>query len=467
MAARHSSMTSVQEILNQAWQVQQRGQPAQAEAIYRHILAAHPQHAATWCYLGIALFDQKRFAQSEQAYRQAISLQHHFPVAWNNLGNALRMLARPDEAEQAFAEALRQQPGYATAMKNRGTLRAWTGHFDAAVESFREALSITPEDAELYRNIGVIRLLQGQFSEGWQAYRSRWRMPGFVRLADPGTVWDGSDPLGKTFFLYPEQGLGDAIQFVRMARYLQQRGARTLVQASARMLPLVQRVEGVDMLILEGTSPLPPFDFHGSFIDIADRAGVNADTIPGDVPYVRLPTQLCDSWREWAERLKGFRIGINWQGNPEHQADAFRSIPLAEFEPLAELEDVQLVSLQQGYGAEQLERSPMRGSIVRLPADADRISGAFLDTAAVMTQLDLIVTSDTALAHLAGALGLPVFTVLGYVPDWRWLLGRDDTPWYPTMRLFRQPAVGDWRSCFERIAEEVQRRQGVDGADRH
>ncbi|QDV55047.1 tetratricopeptide repeat protein [Rosistilla oblonga] len=450
-------MPTVQEVLNQGWTIQQQGNYAAAEKIYRHVLQQAPGSAAGWCYLGIALYDQRRFEESEAAYRKALSLQNHFPIAWNNLGNTLRMLGQVEQADQAFETSLQQDPKYLSPLKNRGTLWVWTGQIDRGLAAFEASLEVAPNDPELHRNLGVIHLLKGDFRRGWDEYRWRWKMPGFVRPNVSQPVWNGSDPQGKTFLLYSEQGLGDAIHFVRMAIALKERGARTIVQAAPKLIPLLSTCRGIDQLIPEGMLP-GNFDFHCSFIDAADRLGIDVESIPDVGPYLGPSENLQAYWANWLAQIPGKKkVGICWQGNPQHQADIFRSIPLQAFEPLASIPDVQLVCLQHGFGIQQLDQVDFADQIVRLPANLDQSSGAFMDTAAIMKGLDLVVTSDTSVAHLAGALGVPVWVGLPKVPDWRWLLQGDSSPWYPSMRLFRQPEMKNWAAVMAEIKLHLER----------
>ncbi len=466
-------MTTLQTALEQAWQAHQAGEVAAAESVYRQVIARQPQHAAAHVYLGIALFDQRRFLESAAAYRTALAITPQFPIAWNNLGNTLRMLGDVEQADTCFQKALDGQPGYLSPLKNRGTLWIWAGEIEKGLASYRQALQLAPQDPELHRNLGVIYLLQERYAEGWPEYRWRWRcLPG-GRPAYPFPLWQGEDPQGKTFLLYPEQGIGDAIQFVRVCHTLHGAGARTILRCGGHLIPLFSAAPGIDMLIPDSV-PLSqletgPIDYHASLIDVVDgwygRTGELATAAGASGPdapaYLNISAPLVDYWRRALDaslpRQAGRRrIGICWQGNPQHHADVYRSIPLAEFRPLAQLADVSLISLQHGSGSEQLDRVDFAHAIARLPESIDQSGGAFLDTAAIIRNLDLVVTVDTSTAHLAGALGVPVWLLLGRVPDWRWLQTGQTTPWYPNMRLFRQSQLGDWSDVLERVVSELR-----------
>jgi Flp pilus assembly protein TadD len=451
-------MPSTEEILQQAWQVHQRGNPSKAEQVYRSVVEKEPRNANAWCYLGIAMHDLKQYAQAVRAYENAIKLQPQFPIALNNMGNSLRYLGRVADADAAFQKALDQSPKYFNALRNRGTLHAWTGRIDLAFEYYHQAMQLNPNDAELHRNLGVIHLLQGNFAEGWREYRYRWQCAEAIQHAYRQPKWSGEPLEGKTILLYAEQGLGDTIHFVRFAKELKKLGAKTIVHIQPQLLAILQSCKGIDELIPNSLRVESPFDYHCSLIDVADVMQIDATSIPCEIPYLTASPNLVQYWQSaWSRSLPHarIRIGIHWQGNADHQADMFRSFPLQCMLPLEKIEGVQLVSLQKGNGTEQLRTWPGKETIFCLPEDVDTTSGAFMDTAAIMRQLDYVVTSDTSIAHLAGALGVQTCIVLGFTPDWRWLQLRPDSPWYPTIRLFRQTEIGEWTTVLQEVANYI------------
>jgi Flp pilus assembly protein TadD len=475
-------MSNLQIALQQAWAAHQAGNVAAAESVYRQILAQQPRHAATLVYLGLAHFDQRRFSEAAQAYRQAIQIQPDFPIAWNNLGNAMRMLGQLSEADDCFTRALQQKPDYLSPMKNRGTLWIWSGEVERGLASYQDAMRIAPNDPELHRNLGVIYLLQQRYEEGWAEYRWRWSLNPGGRPRHPSPIWEGEDPSGKTFLLYPEQGIGDAIHFARAAHTLKQAGARTVLQCAPKLVPLMSSITGIDMVVPEGMSAEEfgsgKIDYQASLIDVIDRwygrtgvlatsfaplsqavgppgaAGQSAGSFDATSAYLRASDTLVDYWRRALFPPIGDhkRVGICWQGNSQFHADIYRSVPLESFAPLSKVDGVSLYSLQHGHGREQLDTCSFGSSIVRLPDSIDQSSGAFLDTAAIIRNLDLVITVDTSTGHLAAALGKPVWVVLGTVPDWRWTLEGETSAWYPTVRLFRQQKMGQWDEVFQRLA---------------
>jgi len=466
-------MDPFQQTLQRAWALHQAGDIANAELMYRHVLAKSHDHAIAHVYLGIALFDQRRFQASADHYRHALRLQPNFPIAWNNLGNSLRMLGCTDEADACLETSIRQKPDYLSPLKNRGTLWIWAGEVKRGLQWYEAALRLAPADPEVHRNLGVIYLLQENYQLGWPEYRWRWSFIDGGRPRYPIPVWSGEPVTGKTFILYPEQGLGDAIQFVRVAATLKAAGARTIVVCRPALLPLFSSTPGIDMLVPEGMAVEERIDYQASFLDVVDHwygATGTLATAANEVNlrdgYLSVSPTLNDYWKRYLDCniASKYRIGICWQGNPQHHADIYRSVPLNLFGDLAALPDVTLVSLQHGFGSEQISEVPFRQSLRCLPKDMDTSGGAFLDTAAVMKNLDLVITSDTSTAHLAGSLGVPVWLLLGKVPDWRWLQHGDTTPWYPSMRLFRQSKIGDWSDVFRRVNEEAMHWLGNAGA---
>ena len=447
-------MATTDEILAQTWQIHQKGQHAQAEQVYRSVVQREPNNFNAWCYLGIALHDLRRYTESVAAYERALSLQPKFPIVLNNMGNSLRYLGRVEEADEAFQKAIDMSPDYFNAYRNRGTLHAWTGRIDLAFKYYHQAMQLNPSDAELHRNLGVIHLLQGNFKEGWAEYDYRWKCVEAIQHRYPQPKWTGQPLKGKTILLYSEQGLGDTIHFIRFAKVLKEQGATTMVHFQPPLLALLQCCPGIDYLIPNSLQTEHPFDYHCSLLDVAKVLEIDDTNVPNEVPYLHIPQNLKDYWRTILDKAlppAKLRIGINWQGNPDHQADMFRSFPLNALAPLADIDGVQLISMQRGKGSEQIRIWHGSQRIFTLPEDLDESSGAFMDTAAIAHHLDWIVTSDTSLAHLAGALARPTCVLLGYTPDWRWLQHRPDSPWYPTCKLFRQPQVGDWKKVVEQV----------------
>ncbi len=456
------TMAGHSQSLQQGWQRHQSGDIAGASQLYQSVIDADPKNADAWVYLGIALFDERRFDESADAYRRAIGVRPQYPIAWNNLGNSLRMSGDVERADECFQKALDQDPNYLSALKNRGTLWIWTGEIERGLHWYRRGLEVDPDHAELHRNLGVIELLRGNYEVGWSEYRWRWNVPGLYRPATSAPVWRGESIAGKTILLYPEQGLGDAIHFVRVAKTLSERGAQVLLQCGPKLIPLFTSTLaslGVSRLFSD-TQPTPPVDFHASLIEAIDvlyqldrRIGYCTELMKPGHGYLGVSADLVAYWKRWLDaNTTGRRIGINWQGNPGHHADVYRSISLSTLEPLSKIEGVTLVNLQFGFGAEQIGQCDFGDRIVQLPDHVDATEGAFTDTTAILASLDAVITTDTAIAHLAGAVGADVRLMLARVPDWRWLQTGEKTPWYPTMTLVRQRELGVWDDVVKSVS---------------
>lgn len=448
--------TQAQQQLTQGWQLHQQKKYQDAEAIYRSVLQQHADNANGWCFLGIALHDQHRYQEAVDAYREALKLKPEFPIALNNLGNTLRYVQELEEADACFLKAIAQKPDYLNAYKNRGTLHVWTGNFELGLECYLQGLKLNPEEPELHRSLGVMYLLKGEFEKGWAEYRWRWKVGDLKRPFTNVKVWNGEGLAGRSIVLTAEQGLGDTLNFVRFAKVIRKIGANTHIYCQPALVKLLQQTPEIGPLYANNQPFKQPVHYQCSLLDVADILGVNADNIPSEPAYLTAAPNLIEHWRpRITESPAKLRIGVAWQGNPDHQADAYRSFPLDCFKPLAELDGVEFWSLQSGFGSDQL-RGWTGASPVKQIEGLDQAHGAFMDSAAIMKSLDLFITSDTSLAHLAGALGVPCWIGLGYMPDWRWLLNRLDSPWYPSVRLFRQETMGNWSAVFVKMRRELE-----------
>ncbi|HYV39898.1 MAG TPA: tetratricopeptide repeat protein [Gemmataceae bacterium] len=461
----------------------------QAIRCYEQALRLKPGFAQAWYNLGNVLGKQNKLVDAVGAYQQALRLMPENADALKNLGNALAAQHQWSDAERCHLEAVRLRPGDAAAQYNLGLVQERQGKHEQAITSYRQALQDDPHNVDVHLNLGnalvnvgqlaeaeteyrtVLQLSPnnadghwnlahlclrlGRFEEGWSEYEWRSARPGFAKRAYAQPIWNGSDLGGQTLLVYCDQGLGDTMQFIRYIPLVKQRGGKVIVQCQASLLRLLASVSGIDQLVAD-TVLLPAFDVHISLQSLPLIFGTKIDTIPADVPYLFADKDLQEHWHSKLGPLEKFKIGIAWQGNPAFLDDQARSIPLTCFAPLAKIEGVQLVSLQKGPGMEQLHAAANQFDVLDLGHQFDEASGAFMDTAAVMKNLDLVICSDSAVAHLAGALGVPVWVALAKVPEWRWLLEREDIPWYPGMRLFRQRFAGDWADVFGRIAGEMK-----------
>ncbi len=293
---------------------------------------------------------------------------------------------------------------------------------------------------------------QEKFAEGWPEFAWRLKCRHFRPRVSGKPLWDGSPLAGRTLLVHAEQGFGDTMMFVRFLRDAGKFGGRVVFEAQPALVPLL-KASGIDDVHAAGEE-LPPFDVYLPLLSLPGVLNVSLEGLSVATPYLATDSELVQSWGETLAARPGFRVGIAWQGNPQYSFDRIRSIPLSRFAPLGEVNGVRLISLQKS-AQDQLAAVSDRFGVEDLGPALDEGSGAFMDTAAVMKNLDLVITSDTATAHLAGALGVPVWVALGAWPDWRWFIGREDSPWYPTMRLFRQPTAGDWSLPFGDMARQL------------
>jgi hypothetical protein len=350
---------------------------------------------------------------------------------------------------------LRLKPDYAEAHNNIGQLMGEQGDYSAAIARYDCAMQIDPAMASVRHNRAITLLLLGRLAEGWPEYEWRWRLPDAMPNPWPQPAWDGAPLAGRTILLHCEQGLGDTLQFIRYARMVKARGGTVLVACPPRLVPILRSCPGIDRFLVEGQLP-PHFDVQAALLSLPGIFRTEMATIPAEVPYLSAPAELVERWRHRLAGETRLKVGLQWQGNPKYRGDRWRSIPLKQFAPLAGITGVRWFSLQQGFGSQQLSDAPM--AIEDLGSTLDEGDAAFCETAAVIKNLDLVISSDTALVHLAGALAVPAWLALPFSPDWRWLLEREDNPWYSTLRLFRQQQPGQWPHVFERMAEALARR---------
>ena len=432
------------------------GKLPEAMASYQIALRIKPDYADAHSNLGIAFKEMGNLAEATASYQKALQINPNFAEGHNNLGNVLLANDQLDDAAARFQTALRLKPNYAETLTNYANVLQKQGKLHEALACYDQALLMKPGYAEAHWNKSLALLLSGNFHQGWAEYEKRWQSKHFHRRPFQQPLWDGSPLGGRTILLWAEQGLGDTLHFIRYAPLVQQRGGTVVMECQPPLLPLLAQCSGIDRLVAQN-SPLPSFDLQVPLLSLPGIFRTDLATIPAQVSYLIADQPLVEHWREQLNSYQGFKIGIAWQGNPTHGGDRQRSMPLGQFAPLAQVPGVHLLSLQKGHGAEQLRAVADRFTVIDLGSRLDETNGAFMDTAAVMMNLDLIITADTATAHLAGALGVPVWVALPWIPDWRWLLERIDSPWYPSMRLFRQPQRGDWADVFNRMAQELKR----------
>lgn len=456
--------------------MQAQSRPQEAEDAYRRAVALKPDYAEAWSNLGVLLKAQKRMAEAEASYRRAVALRPGYAEAWSNLGVLLLEQKRLEEAETACCRAVEVAPDYADGWSNLGNLLQAKKCLQQAEAAYRRAIAARPDCADAHWNISLLLLKQGRLAEGWREQEARYDPRRKNRKMSPPPVSPGSSALPPqwrgeplkdcSLLVWPEQGLGDEIQFVRYLPLLKVRGLKHLTLVCKPPLKTLFAAQGLADSVI-GTDDWYPqmiagHDFWCYPLSLPLHFGTTLENIPAPVPYLKAEP---DRMARWAKRLPQatLRIGLVWKGSPTHRNDANRSLPsLTTLMPLWSVPDIAFVSLQKGAGEDEASAPPASQPLIHLGGEmAD-----FADAAAILSQLDLLICVDTAAAHLAGALGKPCWVLLpDYGADWRWLEDRADSPWYPdAMRLFRQSADGDWDSVVARVATALK--EWTAGTDR-
>jgi len=425
-----------------------------AVAAYQQAIQLAPTWSLAYQNLGHALFHLERGPEAIAAFEQALGYEPNQPEIHRNLGCVLALLRRYDEALAHYQKALALQPDHYRVYDNLGSLFVEQKEFIKARQVYDQALSYNPQDAEAHANLGVLLLLTGALTAGWAEYTWRWQTAAMASRAKeikPYAPWDGSSLSGKTILLFAEQGLGDVIQFVRFATAVKALGAhRVIVQSQPPLLNLLATLAGVDRVIPLG-EPLPAFDVCTPLMDLPHKLGIQLSTIPGAAGYLHAPERctLPEALQTALTQAPGLKVGIAWAPKLSVIGDRKRYCPLQEFKPLLALKGVAFFSVYQGKQSYELE--PFQDQIVDLGSQFQD----FQDTAWALAQLDLIITVDTSVAHLGGALGRPTWILLAAVPDWRWLMDREDSPWYDSVRLFRQQEAGNWPPVLQQVAQAL------------
>jgi len=435
----------------------------EAIASFGSALAERGNFAEVHINRGNSLRSLDRLEEAAASYQRAIAIRSDLAEAHFSLGLARDDQNRPEEAIESLDRALalglfQTEPTLrARVFARRAHLLDLRGHFGAAQADMARSLALAPDDDEVLYTVSFIDLLHGAWPEGWRKFERRISLEAGLPGRTPASFppWQGEPLPNELLVLGGERGLGDQIQFCSFAADLAKRGFRVAVVANPHLVPLLKTVPGVERVISDVNALRATEARFAHMMSVPHILHTTPESLPQVAPFLSADAERAAAWRT---RLgtQGFKIGITWQGNPSYRRDKGRSLPLESFAPLAEIPAVRLISLQKRPGSEQIAAVDFRDRIETPLPDSQIDSDAVLDSAAVLANLDLVVSSDTMIPHLAGALGRPTFVALRNVPDWRWLIGRDDCPWYPSLRLFRQPAPGDWTSVFHRIAEAVR-----------
>ncbi|MHA7840270.1 MAG: tetratricopeptide repeat protein [Gammaproteobacteria bacterium] len=418
----------------------------EAEKYYRQALTLNPQHTDALCNLGVLAKIRGEFTEAITLYQQALTINPQLYTVYANLGNALQEIDAYDEAIQCYNKALAINPAFVEAYNSRGYAYQSINQIDRAMADYHSAMTKKENYIDAHWNYALALLITEQYEEGWKEYEYRWQKLATLTTSDTKKRWQGESLRDKTLLIQVEQGYGDTIQFIRYVPLIKKNGGRIILVCREPLVQLLQQIKGIDDIIVKG-HVLPAYDYHLPLLSLPLIFNTTAVTIPAAIPYIKADSHKVKQYAAFMDVPKQVkRIGIAWEGSPTHKNNRRRSLPIHLFEPLFTIKNTQFYSLQKGDAATILEQR------TDLPiVNLGNLITDFNDSAAFIAQLDLIIAVDTALVHLAGAMGKPVWTLVTFAPDFRWLLEREDSPWYPTMRLFRQPQLGDWDSAFKQV----------------
>ncbi len=452
----NEAMHDIDTAFRKAVRYHQSGRLDQAREIYAKILEIVPDHPGALDHSGVIAIESGDDETALSLISKAIRIRPNNPFFCNNLGNALRRQGNYDQAVAAFKKALKLRPDLKEVHNNLGNVLKDLGKLDEAIESFQAALQLKPDYAEAHHNLSLTLLTQGNFTRGWEEYEWRFQKAGWrsiypYRFIKP--LWDGESFVGKRLFVHNEQGFGDIFQFIRYIPMVKDLGGTVIFETRKEIFEILKGFPGIDELMEMSPSGkhLEDFDFYVPLLTLPKVFETCLETIPAEVPYIRADPEKSKYWKDRLPE-SGFKVGLVWAGKTMHHGTRKRSCSLESFLCLADIPDIHLIGLQKGAAALQAGLFLDRINIMNLGESFQDFS----DTAAVIENLDLVITVDTAVAHLAGALGKPVWILLAFSPDWRWLLNRDETPWYPTMKLFRQPKPGDWQAVLDKVSHGLR-----------
>jgi tetratricopeptide (TPR) repeat protein len=439
-------------LVNRGAALHELGRSDEALRSFEQALAFEPDNVEALTNRGVVLHDLARFDEALANHDDAVAARPNDAALLNNRGVTLHKLRRLEDALASHDSALAARPDYAEAFANRGVTLYDLKRFDEALASYDSALALRPDYADAHFFKSLSSLVTGDFERGWTEYEWRRKAPA-ARLTErgfPQPLWRGEDIGGKTILLHSEQGFGDSIQFCRYVPLVAARGARVVMEVEAPLCGLMKGLAGATQVVAKG-DPLPNFDIQCPLPSLPLAFKTRLETIPSDAPYLRVPEQALQHWSGLLGPKRRLRIGLAWAGNAKHVRDRERSMGLRDLLPLLDIE-ASFVSLQKEVRSgetEMLTNCNMRRFGEQL--------GDFSDTAALISQLDLVISVDTSVAHLAGALGKPAWILLTHAPDWRWLLDRNESPWYPAARLFRQSDGREWGSVIAQVRDALRR----------
>lgn len=433
------------------------GDTATAEQELRKLLQFNPEDLSARYQLGRMYEDLQRYEEAQSCYSHILAENPSFAEAWIGIGNVQQNTGDLDSARQSYSRALPLAPENADIHYNTGVMENRLGNFTEAQACFDRAIELRPNYLEAHWDKAFVSLLLGDYEAGWREYEWRLRRNAYSGRSYPCVEWDGASLIGQTILVHDEQGYGDTFQFIRYLSLLKELGAEVVLECHRGLGEVLNSCSGCDRVIereANGGLPSLAYDRHIHLMSLPYMFKTTRETVPRNSPYLWAREDLVEKWRERLAHDDAFKIGICWAGSPGHTNEANRSCPLAMFTALNKVPGISLYSLQKGDALGQVEDVAQRLRLKLFGNELDS-EARFVDTAAIMCNLDLVISIDTSIVHLAGALGCQVWTLLSLSPDWRWGLEGIHTPWYPTMRLFRQRKIGDWEEVFNRVTSAL------------
>jgi Tfp pilus assembly protein PilF len=428
-----------------------QGPSDEAIAALEKALVLRPGYPEVLDVIGVALSYRDRLEEALAASRQATAAMPDSAITHNNLGTVLQKCELPEEAVAEYRKALELSKGYPEAQNNLGSALWDSGYFEEGCRELAKGLELQPGYSAIEANLGMMMLTLGDFESGWKRYEARQKLIPVSLDHHPSAEWDGSDLHGKRIIIQPEQGFGDTIQFARYVPMVAGRGGRVILLCQPELRRILSTLNGVERVVGQD-EPLPEFEIRTRLMSLPGIFKSNLETIPGDVPYLCPEAGLVARWRErLAKETDGLKIGLAWAGSPTHPLDRQRSVGLTDLRGLGRVEGVRFFSLQKGTAGRQL---PEVAGDLHITDWTGELND-FADTAALVANLDLVISVDSAVAHLTGAMGVPAWVLVQFAPDWRWLLNRTDSPWYPGMKLYRQSRRADWSTPIAQMIEQL------------
>jgi len=434
------------------------GRAKEAAVCYRSAIRLNPKMWLAYNNLGRCMAASNKPAEAQAAYRKVIELNPELPQVHLNLATLVLGEGKIDEAIALLERAVQLKPDYVNAVGALGGLLSTKGELDRALDFHNRVLALAPENPSAHVNKSLVLLLQGKYEQAWEDYEWRWKLPGLQERNFGKPRWAGENIRGKTILVHAEQGFGDTIQFLRYVPMVAERGAKVIVECQDSLKLLAQSVEGAASVVVRGEAP-GEFDLHAPMASLPGIFKTTMATIPARIPYLHAPHERLNRWRERVAKEKRFKVGLVWAGSPTNANDRNRTVGLGLMSDIARVPGVAFYGLQKGEAAGQLAKYEDL-EIVDLSAELND----FADTAAALEQMDLLISVDTSVVHLAGAIGRPTWVILHYSPPWRWHLEGEESPWYPSVRLFRQGPAMKWEEPIERVVEALVSRIKAEAA---